>query len=201
MASLAEPTPALLSFTRTANPAPRSAEARAAVLADPGFGTQFTDHMVTIDWTAEAGWHDAAVVPYGPIPLDPAASVLHYAQEIFEGLKAYRHPDGSLALFRPEANAARLNTSAQRLAMTMNLYALAGRTPRNASVAIMNGRKYSEPPSTVGNQAASAATSSRTAAMNTSGGSSGIASRCADVFSRAALASGRNSASEPSGWR
>ena len=114
MATLAEPR---MEFTHSPNPAPRSAEARAQVLANPGFGTAFTDHMVTIDWTEGEGWHGASVVPYGPIPLDPAASVLHYAQEIFEGLKAYRHPDGSMALFRPEANAARLNASAQRLAM------------------------------------------------------------------------------------
>jgi len=114
MATLAEPR---TKFARTLNPAPRSAEARAAVLANPGFGNAFTDHMVTIDWSEETGWHGAAVVPYGPIPLDPAASVLHYAQEIFEGLKAYRHPDGSMALFRPDANARRLNKSAERLAM------------------------------------------------------------------------------------
>ena len=114
MASLAEPT---TRFEHTHNPAPRSPEARASILANPGFGNAFTDHMVTIDWSEEAGWHGAAVVPYGPILLDPAASVLHYAQEIFEGLKAYRHPDGSMALFRPEANAARFNASAERLAM------------------------------------------------------------------------------------
>ena len=114
MASLAEPA---TRFAHTANPAPRSAEVRANILANPGFGAAFTDHMVTIDWSEELGWHDPAVVPYGPIMLDPAASVLHYAQEIFEGLKAYRHPDGSMALFRPQANAARLNASAQRLAM------------------------------------------------------------------------------------
>ena len=114
MASLAEPR---TKFAHTLNPAPRSAEARAAVLANPGFGNAFTDHMVTIDWTEDQGWRGAAVVPYGPIALDPAASVLHYAQEIFEGLKAYRHPDGSMALFRPDANAARLNKSAERLAM------------------------------------------------------------------------------------
>ena len=117
MASLADPAPAALQFTRTQSLAPASAQARSAVLADPGFGSTFTDHMVTIDWSEAAGWHSAAVVPYGPIALDPAASVLHYAQEIFEGLKAYRHPDGTLALFRPEANAARLNASAKRLAM------------------------------------------------------------------------------------
>ena len=114
MASLAEP---LTRFAHTPNPAPRSAEARAAVLANPGFGNAFTDHMVTINWSEELGWHGAAVVPYGPIALDPAASVLHYAQEIFEGMKAYRHPDGSMALFRPEANADRFNASARRLAM------------------------------------------------------------------------------------
>ena len=117
MATLPDPAPAALTFTHTANPAPMADEARAAVLADPGFGTAFTDHMVTIDWNEGQGWHNAAVVPYGPLLLDPAASVLHYAQEIFEGLKAYRHPDGALALFRPDANAARLNASAQRLAM------------------------------------------------------------------------------------
>jgi branched-chain amino acid aminotransferase len=104
-------------FARTSHPAPTSAELRAEVLANPGFGTRFSDHMVVIEYTEDAGWHDAKVQPYGPIALDPAASVLHYAQEIFEGLKAYRHPDGSMALFRPEANAARFNASARRLAM------------------------------------------------------------------------------------
>jgi branched-chain amino acid aminotransferase len=73
--------------------------------------------MVTATWTPEAGWHDGVVSAYGPIPLDPAAAVLHYAQEIFEGLKAYRHPDGSVWSFRPEANAARLARSAARLAL------------------------------------------------------------------------------------
>lgn len=104
-------------FAKTNHPAPATAELRDAVLANPGFGTKFTDHMVSIDWTEDKGWHDAAILPYGPIALDPAASVLHYAQEIFEGLKAYRLPDGGMALFRPEANAARFNASARRLAM------------------------------------------------------------------------------------
>ncbi|WP_088311342.1 branched-chain amino acid aminotransferase [Novosphingobium sp. B 225] len=112
---------ASLSFTHLPHPAPTAAEVRAAVLANPGFGSTFTDHMVSIEWSEDAngigGWHDAQVLPYGPIALDPAASVLHYAQEIFEGLKAYRHPDGSMALFRPDANARRFNASAQRLAM------------------------------------------------------------------------------------
>ncbi len=90
---------------------------REAVLADPGFCKAFTDHMVSIIWDRETGWHDAEVLPYGPIPLDPASSVLHYAQEIFEGLKAYRRPDGSITTFRPEANAKRFNESAVRLAL------------------------------------------------------------------------------------
>ena len=72
---------------------------------------------MTIRWTADAGWHDAAVVPYGPLTLDPATMVLHYGQEIFEGLKAYRRHDGSIASFRPEANAARFRGSASRLAI------------------------------------------------------------------------------------
>ncbi len=108
---------ASLPFAHVPHPAPTAAAVRAEVLANPGFGTRFTDHMVSIDWSEDKGWHDAQVLPYGPIPLDPAASVLHYAQEIFEGLKAYRHPDGSMALFRPDANARRFNASARRLAM------------------------------------------------------------------------------------
>lgn len=104
-------------FARLAHPAPTPVELREQVLANPGFGTNFTDHMISIDWTEGRGWHDATIGPRGPIALDPAASVLHYAQEIFEGLKAYKHADGSIALFRPEANARRFNQSAQRLAM------------------------------------------------------------------------------------
>jgi branched-chain amino acid aminotransferase len=114
MATLAD---AATAFTRHPHPSPTPAERRAAILADPGFGMSFSDHMVTIDWDEERGWHDAQVVPYGPVMLDPAAAVLHYAQEIFEGLKAYSRADGSIALFRPEANAARFNASARRLAM------------------------------------------------------------------------------------
>ncbi len=90
---------------------------REAIVANPGFGKYFTDHMVSIDWTLEQGWHDAVLKPYGPLMLDPASSVLHYAQEIFEGLKAYRHPDGSIWTFRPEQNAARMQRSATRLAL------------------------------------------------------------------------------------
>ena len=90
---------------------------REEILAAPGFGRFFTDHMVTATWTADGGWRDGRVEPYGPIPMDPASAVLHYAQEIFEGLKAYRHADGSVWAFRPEANAARLQRSARRLAL------------------------------------------------------------------------------------
>ena len=105
-----------LTFTRTAAQRRTDAE-REAILADPGFGNHFTDHMVSIVWTREEGWHDAEVVPYGPIPMDPASSVLHYGQEIFEGLKAYRRSDGSIVAFRPAENARRLNESARRLAL------------------------------------------------------------------------------------
>jgi branched-chain amino acid aminotransferase len=106
-----------LAFRTTPSPAARADAEREAILADPGFGQHFTDHMVSIRWTAEEGWHDAQVRPYGPLQLDPAAAVLHYAQEVFEGLKVYRHADGSLWAFRPEANALRLQRSARRLAM------------------------------------------------------------------------------------
>jgi branched-chain amino acid aminotransferase len=106
-----------LTFTvqRAANPA--SDEVRAGILTDPPFGRYFTDHMVSISYAADKGWHDAKVIPYGPITLDPSAIVLHYAQEVFEGLKAYRWMDGSVVSFRPEANAARLRSSARRLAI------------------------------------------------------------------------------------
>ena len=114
MAALAETD---LSFTRLAHPAPTAVVVRDAVLADPGFGKSFSDHMVTIDWSEDAGWHNATLGPRGPIALDPAAAVLHYAQEIFEGMKAYRLADGGMALFRPDANAQRFNASAARLAM------------------------------------------------------------------------------------
>jgi branched-chain amino acid aminotransferase len=107
----------LTGFARTPHPAPRAVDERGAILANPGFGTTFTDHMVEIDYDADRGWHGARVAPYGPIALDPAAAVLHYAQEIFEGMKAYRLDDGGIALFRPYANAARFNASARRLAM------------------------------------------------------------------------------------
>src|SRR6478609_3226112 len=96
---------------------PLAANERAAVLANPGFGRTFTDHMVTIRWIEGRGWHDAQLVPYDPIEMDPATQVIHYSQTIFEGLKAYRSPDGSIATFRPEQNARRMQLSADRLAM------------------------------------------------------------------------------------
>jgi len=90
---------------------------REAVLCDPGFGKTFTDHMALASWTTTRGWHDAKVTAYGPLSLYPSAAVLHYAQEIFEGMKAYRHADGSVWTFRPEVNAARFARSAKRLAL------------------------------------------------------------------------------------
>ncbi|MEC3981748.1 branched-chain amino acid aminotransferase [Amycolatopsis sp. H20-H5] len=104
-------------FTHLPHPSPASPDRVAEVLASPGFGTYFTDHMVTVKWSAEKGWHDATVGPYAPFTLDPATSVLHYGQAIFEGLKAYRQPDGTIASFRPDANARRFQDSAERLAM------------------------------------------------------------------------------------
>jgi hypothetical protein len=100
---------------RTDTPTP-DAE-RESLLATPKFGTVFTDHMARVSWTQGVGWHDRRVEKYGPLQLDPATAVLHYAQEIFEGLKAYRHADGSVWTFRPTANAERLQRSARRLAL------------------------------------------------------------------------------------
>ncbi|MAS54606.1 MAG: branched-chain amino acid aminotransferase [Nocardioides sp.] len=96
---------------------PTSDERLAEILANPGFGTHFTDHMFTVEWTPAEGWHDARIEPYGPLTLDPATAVLHYAQETFEGMKAYRHPDGSVWSFRPEQNGERMVRSSQRLAL------------------------------------------------------------------------------------
>ncbi|WP_430645560.1 branched-chain amino acid aminotransferase [Agromyces sp. GXS1127] len=115
--TLKAPSPAGLIWQVTKNETAKSAEEREAVLADPGFGNHFTDHMVDICWSEKGGWHRPRVSPYGPIQLDPAAAVLHYAQEIFEGLKAYRYADGSIRTFRPYENAARLQRSARRMAL------------------------------------------------------------------------------------
>jgi branched-chain amino acid aminotransferase len=95
----------------------RSLAERTELLADPGFGRYFTDSMFVARYREGEGWHDARLTAYGPLPMDPATAALHYAQSIFEGLKAYAQPDGSVATFRPEANAARFARSARRLAM------------------------------------------------------------------------------------
>ena len=98
-----------ISVTLTKNPKPRPDENHL------GFGKYYTDHMFIMDYDEGKGWHDARIVPYAPIVLDPAAMCIHYAQEAFEGLKAYRHADGSISLFRPLENCRRLNQSDERL--------------------------------------------------------------------------------------
>jgi len=102
-------------FSRSPNPV--AASERQAILENPGFGRAFTDHMVTVQFSETRGWHAAMIGPRRPLSLDPATLVLHYAQEIYEGMKAYRLPDGTATLFRPDANARRFRKSAERLAM------------------------------------------------------------------------------------
>src|SRR3954470_873747 len=106
-----------LEITTTASESPRSEAEVAEILANPGFGTYFTDHMFTLESTPEQEWHAARIEKYGPLSMDPASAVLHYAQEIFEGMKAYRHEDGSIWTFRPEENAKRMVRSSHRLAL------------------------------------------------------------------------------------
>ncbi|MDI3313751.1 MAG: branched-chain amino acid aminotransferase [Mycobacterium sp.] len=106
-----------LEFTVSRAVHPVTDEVRRSILADPGFGKYHTDHMVSIDYTEGLGWHNARVMAYGPVTLDPSAIVLHYAQEVFEGLKAYRWPDGSIVSFRADANATRMRSSCRRLAI------------------------------------------------------------------------------------
>jgi len=98
-------------ITRTTTPKKRPAE------SELGFGKYFSDHMFRADYTPEQGWHDARVLPYGSLGLDPAAGVFHYGQAMFEGLKAFRGVDGKVRLFRPEANARRMASGAPRLCM------------------------------------------------------------------------------------
>ncbi len=107
--------PMEISTTLTTEPV--ADERLAEILASPGFGSFFTDHMYAVRWNPGDGWHDAEITPYGPLTLDPATAVFHYAQEIFEGLKAYRHDDGSIWAFRPDANAERMQRSSRRLAL------------------------------------------------------------------------------------
>jgi branched-chain amino acid aminotransferase len=109
--------PAAAAFAVHLNPSPVPDAVREKALHDLKFGTVFTDHMARVTWTKDGAWANRRVEPYGPLSLDPAAAVLHYGQEVFEGLKAYRHADGSIWLFRPEANAERMRASARRLAL------------------------------------------------------------------------------------
>lgn len=106
-----------LIFDIQPSPSPMPDERRTEILREPGFGTTFTDHMAIVKYSEDKGWHDAKITAYGPVSMDPATSVLHYAQEIFEGMKAYRTPDGGVSLFRPEKNARRFQKSADRMAM------------------------------------------------------------------------------------
>jgi branched-chain amino acid aminotransferase len=106
-----------LKFSLHRHPSPTTAEKRAELLRNPGFGRVFSDHMATVRYHESQGWHDARIEPRAPIPMDPAAAVLHYAQEVFEGLKAYRTGNGGATLFRPQENARRFQQSAERLAM------------------------------------------------------------------------------------
>nr|WP_194300852.1 branched-chain amino acid aminotransferase [Acetobacter oeni] len=106
-----------MTFTHLPHPHPTSPEKRAAMMADPAFGRVATDHMVMIRYKEGKGWYDAQVMPRGPLTLDPSAAVLHYAQEIFEGMKAFRTNEDGIAIFRPEANARRFQKSAERMAM------------------------------------------------------------------------------------
>src|SRR6185436_18101698 len=106
-----------LQFVHHPHPSPVPADKRAELLKNPGFGRVFSDHMVTIRYAESKGWYDARIEPRAPIPMDPATAVLHYAQEIFEGLKAYHRADGKVGLFRADANAHRFVQSAHRMAM------------------------------------------------------------------------------------
>lgn len=106
-----------MEFTLNPNPAPVTVNERTALLSNPGFGRVFTDHMALIRYDEAHGWHDAQITARKPLMLDPATAVLHYAQEIFEGMKAYKLADSGMALFRPDANAARFRASAHRMAM------------------------------------------------------------------------------------
>ncbi|WP_430868736.1 branched-chain amino acid aminotransferase [Demequina aurantiaca] len=105
------------SFEVSLNPAAATDEERAAAMAAPAFGQVFTDHLARITWTQADGWHDRRIEPMRDLALHPGATILHYGQQAFEGLKVYTHADGSLWLFRPQANAARLAASAARMAL------------------------------------------------------------------------------------
>lgn len=106
-----------LAFPHTETARRVSDAERARILTDPGFGLWYTDFMAHARWTIDEGWGASEIVPFGPLQLSPASAVLHYGQEVFEGLKAFRHADGSVWTFRPELNAERLQRSARRLAL------------------------------------------------------------------------------------
>ena len=106
-----------MQFEHLPHPAPVPAADRDAMIADPGFGKVFTDHMLTIEWTARDGWQDAKIVPYGPLALDPAASALHYGQMMFEGMKAFRGADGKVQLWRLMRHCQRMHDGAPRLCL------------------------------------------------------------------------------------
>jgi branched-chain amino acid aminotransferase len=107
----------MTSFSVTKNTSPKADAQRNEILENPGFGKYFTDHMVLIDWEKDKGFINPRVVPYAKLEIDPANMTLHYGQSIFEGLKVYKHKDGSLKTFRPKSNAARFARSARRIAM------------------------------------------------------------------------------------
>lgn len=98
-----------IKITKTTNPKQKPDQTKL------GFGNYYTDHMFIMNYDEGQGWHNPRIVPYGPFEIDPASMVLHYAQEVFEGLKAYRTADGKIQLFRPEKNMARFNVSCDRL--------------------------------------------------------------------------------------
>ncbi len=100
-----------LTITKTETPKTMPPE------SELGFGKFFTDHMLVVEWSADKGWYDAKIVPFGRISLHPASTVLHYGAEIFEGLKAYRREDGGVQLFRPMENVKRMNRSAERMSL------------------------------------------------------------------------------------
>ena len=106
-----------MDFKVTKSQSPKPDAEREAIIANPTFGTHFSDHQIVIVWEKSKGWHSPEVLPYGPILMDPSSAVLHYGQEVFEGIKAYRHQDGSIWTFRPDKNALRLQRSAKRMAL------------------------------------------------------------------------------------
>ncbi|MEE8657763.1 putative branched-chain-amino-acid aminotransferase [Acetobacteraceae bacterium EV16G] len=113
----AQDTSATHAFTVEHATNPLDDATREAALENPKFGSHFTDHMAIVSYTAARGWHDAKICPRRPLMLDPAASVFHYGQEIFEGMKAYRTQHGDIVTFRPRENARRFRDSARRMAM------------------------------------------------------------------------------------